>query len=112
MNGATRARLFASGSALFSLGRYAEAKEKFERCKLGNPKNLWPYVYLIATYAYLGHDAKAAAARERASELLHRQDRSLFTVREVSNRMRYRYRADLLRLLVGLHKGHVPSSLF
>ncbi len=100
------------GSALFSLGRYAEAEKKFERCKAGNPKNLGPYVYLIATSAYLGRDAKAAAARERASELLHRQDRSLFTVREVNNRMRYRYRADLLRLLVGLHKGHVPNTLF
>ena len=70
------------------------------------------YIYLIATYAYLGQDAKADTARERVTELLRRQDRSLFTVKEVRNRMRYRYEADLLRLLVGLHKGHVPDSLF
>ena len=100
------------GSALFSLGRYAEAKDKFERCQAGNPNNLWSYLYLIATYAYLGQDAKAAVQRERASELLRREGRSLFSVKEVRNRMHYRYQADLLRLLVGLHKAHVPDSLF
>jgi TolB-like protein/class 3 adenylate cyclase/tetratricopeptide (TPR) repeat protein len=100
------------GTALFSLGRYTKAAEKFEQCKAGNPGNLWPYIYLIASYAYLGQDAKADAARERVTELLRRQDRSLFTVKEVRNRMRYRYEADLLRLLVGLHKGHVQDSLF
>jgi len=101
------------GSALFSLGRYAEAKEKFEGCKAGNPESPWPYIYLIATYAYLGQEAEAAAARESAANLLHRLDRSPFTVQEVGNRiMRYRNRADLLRLLVGLHKAKVPNSLF
>ena len=101
-----------SGSALFSLGRYAEAKDRFERCQSGNPNNLWSYLYLIATYAYLGQDAKATVQRERASELLRRQGRSLFSVKEVRNRMHYRYQADLLRLLVGLHKAQVPDSLF
>ena len=100
------------GSALFSLGRYKEAKEWFERCRSGNPKNLWPYVYLIATYGYLGDAERATAAREQATKLLHSQGRSLFNVHEVDRRMRYRRRADALRLLVGLHKGHVPSSLF
>jgi adenylate cyclase len=100
------------GSALFSLGRYKEAGDKFERCQTGNPDNLWSYIYLIAIYAYQGQDAKAATQRERATDLLRRQDRSLFSVKEVRNRTRYRYQADLLRLLVGLHKGHVPDSLF
>lgn len=100
------------GSALFSLGRYAEARDRFERCQAGNPNNLWPYLYLIATYAYLGQDAKATDQRERASALLQRQGRSLFSVKEVRNRMHYRYQADLLRLLVGLHKANVPDSMF
>ena len=100
------------GSALFSLGQYRDAKKQFERCQQGNPDNLWSYIYLIAIYGYLKDEAKAATQREHVSTLLRRQDRSMFSVKEVRNRMRYRYQADLLRLLVGLHEGHVPDSLF
>ena len=98
------------GMALFSLGRYAEAAPKFEQCKAGNPDNQFPYVFLIATYAYLDQDRKAAEARDSLAELLRRQDRSPFTVKEARSRMPYRYQADLLRLLVGLHKANVPDS--
>lgn len=99
------------GTALFTLELYKEAAQEFERCQRGNPDNQWAYLYLIATYAYLGENSKVMATRSRVSELLRRQGRSPFTVKEARRRMPYRYRADLLRLLVGLHKGNVPDSL-
>jgi adenylate cyclase len=99
------------GMALFSLARYREAEQKFERCRAGNPDNNWPDIYLIAIYAYLGENGKVAGARKRVTDLVQLEDRSPFTVKEIRNRVPYRYQADLLRLLVGLHKGNVPDSL-
>ena len=81
------------------------------RCRAGNPGNNWPDIYLIATYAYLGENGKVASARKRVTDLVQLEDRSPFTVKEIRNRIPYRYQADLLRLLVGLHKGNVPDSL-
>ena len=98
------------GAALFSLGRYAEAADKFDRCRAGNPENQWAYVYLIATYSYLGQDARATAARQRLAVILSRQKRLPFSVKEARSHMPYRYQADLMRVLVGLHNAEVPNS--
>ncbi len=98
------------GIALFSRERYDEAARQFERCKAGNPANQWPYIYLISTYSYLNQDARAEAARRQLGEILSRQGRGPFTVKEARNHLPYRYRADLMRMLVGLHKAGVADS--
>lgn len=99
------------GTALFSLRRYDEAADRFEQCAAGNPNNHWPYIYLVAAHAYLGQDAKAAEAHDKLAELLRRQQRSPFTVKEARSRIPYRYDQDMLHLLVGLHRGNIPNTL-
>jgi adenylate cyclase len=89
------------GIALYSLRRYAEAAQVFERASAKVP---YSYRYLAACYAQLGETAKATAAVKKSLEL-----QPDFTLAEWAKDEPYRSAEQLNHMLEGLRKAGLPE---
>jgi adenylate cyclase len=89
------------GVALYSLHRYGEAAEAFERANVKVP---YSYRFLAACYAQLGEMAKAQAAVRKSLEL-----QPDFTLAAWAQDEAYRSPEDLAHMLDGLRKAGLPE---
>ena len=59
---------FGLGMAYFFMSEFEKAADLFKRAYKSNPEDGYPLWYLIATYAYLGHQQEAEAAIAKIRE--------------------------------------------
>ena len=101
--------LFVLGLANFGMDRFEEAATSFERALKRNPENYVPLIPLAATYAHLNREQDATATIKKLKKVL-----PTVTVSFVRGCPLWKYKnpIDKRRLLDGLKKAGLPSSIY
>ena len=101
--------LFVLGLAHFGVDRFEEAAASFERAIKRNPENYVPLIPLASAYAHLNREQEAIATIEKLRKVL-----PTVTVSFVRGCPLWRYKnpRDKKRLLGGLKKAGLPSSIY
>jgi len=101
--------LFVLGLAHFGMDRFEEAATSFERALKRNPENYVPLIPLAATYAHLNREQDATATIKKLKKVL-----PVVTVSFVRGCPLWKYKnpIDKGRLLDGLKKAGLPSSIY
>jgi TolB-like protein/Flp pilus assembly protein TadD len=101
--------LFVLGLANFGMERYEEAATSFERALKRNPENYVALIPLVAAYAHLNREQDATAMIEKLNKVM-----PMVTMGFVRGcpLWRYKHPRDKRRLLTGLKKAGLPSSIY
>jgi tetratricopeptide (TPR) repeat protein len=100
---------FYLGFAEFSLEQFDEAGAALEKATQANPDNELGFLYLGATYGYLGRKQEAAAAIAKFNAIYADEDTPPITARYAWHLFGYYLRADSDRLFKGLILAGVPE---
>ena len=101
--------LFYLGFAQFSLEQFEEAAVSFEKAIKLNPSDESGFLFLGATYGYLGQKQEAVSAIAAYDALARGQSRPTLTARYAWHWWTYLKRADRDRLFDGLLLAEVPE---
>jgi len=101
--------LFVLGLAHFGMDRFEEAATSFERALKRNPENYVTLIPLAAAYAHLNREQDATATIEKLKKVM-----PMVTIVFVRGcpLWRYKHPTDKGRLLGGLKKAGLPSSIY
>lgn len=110
--GWTDFRLYQSGLADFSQGRFEEAVASLEKIDPNSP-DPWPKFYglqvLVSAYGHLGRMDQVAAHEEALKKVMNNRNDGGFSQLLTQKYFPFKNEADIERLLAGLSKAGVPE---